>query len=52
LQSSGARASHSLRGKLFVVALVIAVVPLLLAGTLLAAATQTQLRAAAGDDAA
>jgi signal transduction histidine kinase/CheY-like chemotaxis protein len=51
LHSSGSQTSHSLRGKLFVAALVIAVVPLLLAGTVLAAATQARLRAAAGDDA-
>jgi signal transduction histidine kinase/DNA-binding response OmpR family regulator/HPt (histidine-containing phosphotransfer) domain-containing protein len=42
----------SLRGKLFLGALVVAVVPLLAAGWLLAATTQARLRAAAVDDAA
>ncbi|HEY7067664.1 MAG TPA: response regulator [Chloroflexota bacterium] len=45
-------ASHALRDKLFIVALVVAVVPLLAAGLLLATAMQSRLRAAAADDAA
>jgi hypothetical protein len=52
LGSSHVSASHALRDKLFIVALVVAVVPLLAAGLLLATAMQSRLRAAAADDAA
>jgi len=52
LQGNSAPFSHSLRGKLFVATLVIAVVPLLLAGIVLATATTARLRTASADDAA